>query len=115
MAELEQELMSALQGLDSASEKPCGCGEKSAESLAADPFGDYQSLESTDLGAELDSALSQVSAEGAGGTELFESFSLEDELASLEFAAADEGLPLALNDIISAAERYPGLKITFSF
>lgn len=114
MAELEQELMSALQGLDSASEKPCGCGQ-TAESLAADPFGDYQSLESTDLGAELDSALSQVSAEGAGGTELFESFSLEDELASLEFAATDEGLPLALNDIISAAERYPGLKITFSF
>ena len=115
MAELEQELMSALQGLENVAEKPCGCGQKNAGALSADPFGDYQSLESADLGAELDAALSQVSAEGTSGTELFGSFSLDDELASLEFAATDEGLPLALNDIISAAERYPGLKITFSF
>lgn len=114
MAELEQELLSALQTLDNVSEKPCGCQEETG-TLNNDPFAGGQLLGSADLAAELDSALNQVFAEGTSDTEFLESFSVRDELAFLEFAAVDEGLPLNLNDIIAAAERYPGLKITFSF
>jgi hypothetical protein len=47
--------------------------------------------------------------------ELLGDLSVEEELAFLEFAALEEGPTLELNDIIAAAERYPGLKISFSF
>ena len=44
-----------------------------------------------------------------------DAFSLDEDLAFLDFAGLEEETPLDVNDIIAAAERYPGLKITFSF
>ena len=112
MAELEQELLSALQGVqDTSGEKPCGCQEK------AGAFSDLASDEMStgNLADELDSALNEVSSGAESGFELLGDLSDEDELAFLEFAALDEGPQLDLNDIVTATERYPGLKITFSF
>jgi hypothetical protein len=112
MAELEQELLSALQGVqDTSDEKPCGCQEK------AGAFNEFASdeLSTENLAGELDSALNEVSFGTESGFELLDNLSDEDELAFLEFAALDEGPQLDLNDIVTATERYPGLKITFSF
>lgn len=113
MSQLEQELLSALQTLETAPEKPCGCHGATATS-ASDPFGSPLP-ESINAAAALDSALNALLAETTAETDLFETLSVEDELEFLEFAAIDEDLSVNLNDIISAAERYPGLKITFSF
>lgn len=113
MSQLEQELLSALQTLEATPEKPCGCHGSTATS-AADPFGSPLS-ESIDVAATLDSALNALLAETSAEADLFETLSVEDELEFLEFAAMDEDISVSLNDIISAAERFPGLKITFSF
>lgn len=112
MAELEQELLSALQGMQNTSgEKPCRCQDKAGE------FSDFASDEMStgDLAGELDSALDEVSWGEQSEFELLDNLSGEEELAFLEFAALDEGPQLDLNDIITATEKYPGLKITFSF
>ena len=112
MAELEQELLSALQGVqDTPGEKPCGCQEK------AGTFSDFASDEMStgNLAGELDSALNEISLGAESGFELLDDLSDEEDLAFLEFAALDEGPQLDLNDIVTATERYPGLKITFSF
>lgn len=114
MAELEQELLSALQGVENtAGEKPCGCHENAG--AMSDIFAADESLTSGNLAGELDSALNEVSLGMGSEFELLDSLSDEDELAFLEFAALDEGPQLGLNEIITAAEKYPGLKITFSF
>ena len=116
MAELEEQLLNALQGLESASaEKPCGCQEKAGFESASDIFGFDQASGSGDLAADLESALNQVSSGVGSDIELLGDLSVEEELAFLEFAALEEGPTLELNDIIAAAERYPGLKISFSF
>jgi hypothetical protein len=113
MSQLEQELFSALQTLEAEPEKPCGChGSKATP--ATDPFASL-SLESVNAAAALDSALNALLAEATPETDLFETLSVEDELEFLEFGALDEDLSVDLNDIISAAEKFPGLKITFSF
>jgi hypothetical protein len=113
MAELEQELLSALQGVqDTSGEKPCGCQEK------AGAFSDFASDDTStgNLAGELDSALNEISfGAESGGFDLLDDLSNEDDLAFLEFAALDEGPQLDLNDIVTATERNPGLKITFSF
>lgn len=115
MAELEQELLSALQGVENASEKPCGCQENAGAMSDYDIFASDETFASGNLAGELDSALNEVSFGAGSEFELLDSLSAEEELAFLEFAALDEGSQLGLNDIIAAAEKYPGLKITFSF
>ena len=112
MAGLEQDLLSALQTLESTKEKGCGCQEK-ALTGDSDIFGSEASPMGN-LGAQLEAALDQVSS-----GEVFDlgsdAFSLDEDLAFLDFAGLEEETPLDVNDIIAAAERYPGLKITFSF
>jgi len=116
MAELEEQLLNALQGLENApAEKPCGCQEKAGAASASDIFGFEQASTSGDLAADLESALNQVSSGMDSDIELLGDLSVEEELAFLEFAALEEGPTLELNDIVAAAERYPGLKISFSF
>lgn len=117
MAELEQELLGALQALDNSStaEKPCGCQEAagaSALTSESNIFGFDQLSSSTDLTAELDSALDSLLSEGGSEFAGLESLSIEDEL---EFAALEEGTSLTLEDILEITEKYPGLKITFSY
>ena len=109
MSEKEQELLSALEDLEASAEKPCGCHEKKA---AADPFGSNP-RSGGQLISELDSALKALST-GQRAEFSFDIPSGADE-AFLEFGEVDMGLPVSLEDIVSAAERYPGLKITFSF
>lgn len=116
MAELEQELLSALQGVENTSgEKPCGCQENAGAMSDYDIFAADETTTFGDLAGELDSALNEVSFGAGSEFEMLENLSGEEELAFLEFAALDEGPQLDLNDIITAAEKYPGLKITFSF
>jgi hypothetical protein len=116
MAELEQELLGALQALDNSStaEKPCGCQEAvgAAETGESDLFAFDQLSSSMDLGAELDSALDSLLSEAGSELTGLESLSVEDEL---EFAALEEGPTLSLEDILEITEKYPGLKITFSY
>lgn len=107
MSEKEQELLSALENLEAPAEKPCGCHEKKA---AAGPFSTGGQLIS-----ELDSALRALSTEQRAATEFSFDVSSGADEAFLEFGEVDMGLPVSLEDIVSAAERYPGLKITFSF
>lgn len=113
MAELEQELLSALQSLESSPEKPCGCHDK-AISGASDAFS-LESSATGDLAAQLDAALGQISSGEGFDLEFGDTFSLDEDLEFLEFAELEEGPQLDLSDIIAAAERYPGLKISFSF
>ena len=113
MAELEQELLNALQSLESAPEKPCGCHDK-AVSSASDVFS-LASSATGDLAAQLDAALAQISSGEEFDLEFGDTASLDEDLEFLEFAALEDGPQLDLNDIIAAAERYPGLKISFSF
>jgi hypothetical protein len=116
MAELEEQLLNALQGLENApAEKPCGCQEKAGVESGSDIFGFEQASTSGDLAADLESALNQVLLGTGSDIESLEDLSAEEELAFLEFAALEEGPKLELNDIIAAAEKYPGLKISFSF
>ena len=114
MAEVEQELLSALQALDNApGEKPCGCQETSgAAGSEWDVFSSDELSSSTDLVAELDSALSLIGSESGSEFTSLESLSVEEDL---EFASLEEGTKLSLEDILQIAERYPGLKITFSY
>lgn len=108
MAELEKELLSALEGLNTMSDKPCGCHDKVALS------DDFMSpAASSDLAGELDRALSGIQS-GESDFEL-DSLAGADDLAFLEFASLSDESSLGLDDVIAAAERYPGLKITFSF
>lgn len=113
MAGLEQDLLSALQTLESTKEKGCGCQEKAGLTSEFDIFSSEASP-TGDLGAQLEAALDQISS-----GEVFDlgsdAFSLDEDLAFLDFAGLEEATPLDVNDIIAAAERYPGLKITFSF
>jgi hypothetical protein len=90
--------------------KPCGC-KGCHESVAATP-GD--ALDAASLESELDAFLS---AAPASEDEL--AFAgLETELASVDelqlAEVGDQALP-TLESVLRIAERYPGLKVTFSF
>ena len=111
MADYKQELSSALAELERTEDKRCGCQENKTASQA-DPF----SLGRKDvdpLSLELDSALKALVAEGRRPSPVDSSSAAER--AFLEFSEVETSLPIALEEIISVAERYPGLKITFSF
>ena len=114
MAELEQDLLHALQNLGSEPEKPCGCQEKTGGGMETNPFA-LEPTATGDLTAQLNSALDQISLGDSFDLESTDAFSLDEDLAALEFAALEEGPKLDLNDIVAAAEQYPGLKITFSY
>ena len=58
MAELETNLLNALQNVESAStDKPCGCHEKAESGDMADVFGFGETGDASNLEAQLDAAL----------------------------------------------------------
>jgi hypothetical protein len=92
-------------------EEDCGCGGKSVQSDFALELGDIGEPPSLQ---EMELALSQLGADTDG---------FELDLADLESALEEAESPLlgdeaelpGLRNILAIAERYPGLKITFSF
>jgi len=67
------------------------------------------------LSNDLASALEALGAEERAASDSLSETLPAAELASREFGEIDMGDALGLDEIISIAERYPGLKITFSF
>jgi hypothetical protein len=114
MAELETNLLNALQSVESSSgEKPCGCHDKAAlGGEATDIFGSGQMGEASDLEAQLDAALGAALSGAEHDFAALDSLSFEEEMA---FAQINEGTNLSLEDILALTEKYPGLKITFSY
>lgn len=111
MAELETNLLNALQSAQSVSaEKPCGCHDKAASGELADPFG--QTGDASDLVAQLDSALGAALSGAQTDFAGLDTLSFDEEMA---FAQMSEGTNLRLEDILALTEKYPGLKITFSY
>ncbi len=113
MAELEQEVQNALAALaQEAEKKPCGCNDTAAAGDALDIFGAEESPAPAGLAAQLDMALNSVR------TEDWDPFAASGELtveAALEFAEVEAGPQLSLNELLALVEKYPGLKITFSY
>lgn len=89
----------------------CGCGGRSAGLDYAVELGDVGEAPTLQ---ELERALSEVAGESDG---------IALEIADLQSAVDDSELPFAVDEsdtptlgsILAIAERYPGLKITFSF
>lgn len=105
MADLELDLESALEAVESTTldKGDCGCGGTSTAD--ADLFGSADTFsDATDLGGQLDSALAEVEMSG-------EALTLEEEL---EFAAGADVSGVTISDIAALVEKYPGLKVTFS-
>ncbi len=65
---------------------------------------------SGNLGANLEAALDAL---GSGGELAAEISPFSD--AELAFGDLEQGAEIRLEDVLSLAEKYPGLKITFSF
>ncbi len=106
MPDLELDLLNALEGAESAAADKsgdCGCGDKSS-AADAELFGSEDTFGGADLGGQLDAALAEVEL-SAGALTVEE---------ALEFAALGDASGVSLADIAALAERYPGLKITFS-
>jgi hypothetical protein len=106
MPDLELDLLSALEAAESmAVDKSgdCGCGGQS-NAADAELFGSGDTLGGVDLGSQLDSALAEVELSAGALT-------IEEEL---EFAAFGDASGVSIADIAALAEKYPGLKITFS-
>jgi hypothetical protein len=106
MPDLELDLLNALEAAESTAvdkSGDCGCGGKS---FAADAelFGSADTFGDADLGTQLDSALAEVELSAGPLT-------LEEEL---EFSALSDSSGVSIADIAALAEKYPGLKITFS-
>ena len=91
---LVEELDSALDALAADKKSDCGCGGKTA--AAVDPG----------LAAELDAAIDALNSDLGFGDE-----SADGD----EFADLSTDSPMSLDDLVSMAERHPGLKITLSF
>jgi hypothetical protein len=95
-------------GSTSGAAQPCGCAEAGDLSAGAD------------LLTSLDAALSAIEAGGALASEEagVDLVALDDALAQAEmldpFAEAGDGAA-GFAEILSLLERYPGLKVTFSF
>jgi len=104
MPDLELDLESALEAAQSTTldkSGDCGCGGTSAD---AHLFDSAENFDATDLGGQLDSALAEVEMSA-------EALTLDEEL---EFAALSDASGVSIADIAALAEKYPGLKITFS-
>jgi hypothetical protein len=86
----------------SAKKSPCGCGEAMSVNTV-----------SGDLAAELEAALDALGSESGGGDLLRIDDSALDE--DLLFSDLEQEPSITLQDIVSLAEQYPGLKITISF
>jgi hypothetical protein len=111
MADLETNLLNALQNAQAtAGEKPCGCHENQAATSEEATFD--QLTDSSDLVAQLDSALGAALSGAESEFASLDTLSLDEELA---FAQMSEGTNLSLEDILALTEKYPGLKITFSY
>ncbi|HEU4435634.1 MAG TPA: hypothetical protein VFR51_19775 [Pyrinomonadaceae bacterium] len=102
-----KELASALANLEAATKKGCGCGGPDA-AVEDNPFASVGDPFSAELASALD-------ALGAEDREFRSDRLSAAELASREFSEIDMGAASGLDEILSIAERYPGLKITFSF
>lgn len=98
----DQEIYDALSGGGAAKKSPCGCGESSTSTSEG----------GGGLAAELGGALDALGSET--GDELFgvDDVSLENDLL---FAGLEQEPSVTLQDLVSLAEQYPGLKITISF
>lgn len=106
MPDLELDLLNALEAAESTAvdqSGDCGCGGKTG-GADADLFGPENISGDADLGTQLDSALAEVELSAGPLT-------LEEEL---EFAALSDASGVSIADIAALAEKYPGLKITFS-
>lgn len=102
MATTDQEIYEALTGSRDLPKKgPCGCEGNSSVS----------SSQRGDLAAELESALDALASEGDDPAALDLTTLEGDEL----FADLGQDTPITLQDLVSLAEQYPGLKITISF
>lgn len=92
-----------------------GCGESASFGAAESAGGTTDELPSLE---DLESALAQVPAENGGDELALELALAEQDLGAVEDLELDLGddsnLP-TLRCILAVAERYPGLKITFSF
>jgi hypothetical protein len=100
----DQEIYDTLSGPESAPAKksPCGCNEPDMSASAG----------SVGLAGELESALDALgSVSGGDGLDLDVS-SIDEDLL---FADAGQEPSITLQDLVSLAEQYPGLKITISF
>jgi hypothetical protein len=108
MPNLDDELLSGLDSVESATAKsPCKCQDQS-DAMLEDTLGTMPS----DPDLELDAALDALSSTGESGVGLLTSMGAEDEL---EFADLAQDSDLQLKDLLSLVEKYPGLKITFSY
>jgi hypothetical protein len=107
MADLEQELLSALEAVETAQKGNCNCQEQASLSLE-DPFG--KSL--SDPGVALDAALDALTSTTDSDAASLRSLAAQDEL---EFADLEQESILQLQDLLTLIEKYPGLKITFSY
>jgi hypothetical protein len=111
MAELEQNLLNALEAVEQ--DKPCHCNEQSGTGSGNfDVFGSDLEGESSNLEGRLDAALSGLLSDSESPFASLENLSVEDELA---FAELEEPSRLSLEDVLAVTEKYPGLKITFSY
>ena len=111
--EYEKELASALADLEAATKKDCGCGGSKA-ALDNNPFTPV-GKKGDRLSAELASALDALGSAERAASELPYDLSPLAERAFREFSEIEMGGASGLDDIVSIAERYPGIKITFSF
>ena len=111
--EYEKELANALADLEAATKKDCGCGGTNA-AMGDDPFVSV-GKQADPFSAELASALNALGAQERAAREFRSDKLSAAELAAREFSEIDAGGALGLDEIVSIAERYPGLKITFSF
>lgn len=104
MAALDQELFDALQSVAApAAKQDCGCQQGAAGGEMLADFDDPGSA----LNAALDALPGSASADFDALNALSES--------SLAFSDLEQGLNVKLEDILAIAEKYPGLKITFSY
>lgn len=112
---VEEEMFGLLsEAAASSGKQPCGCNETQGEGeMEFDLFGAGEGASATsDLSGELDSALAALASGPEAEFASLEGLSLEEEL---EFAEIGGGSQMTLDDLISFAERNPGLKITISF
>jgi hypothetical protein len=114
MADLEQELLNALQAVSApAVKQDCGCrGKMVADDTSADPFALATPSTLADAGAALNAALAALQSDTDLEFASLENLLSEDDLA---FADLEQSSSFRVEDVLTLVEKYPGLKITFSY